>query len=92
MLAVPEVASAMNAPMPAPLIRPMTYPAPMSRMSATAEAIRTPVAMNGAALRSDTNHTTESRPKPKARSVSRATGSTSSSPAIVLYMIGHRHP
>ena len=40
--------------MPGPLIGPVMYPAAMSRIIATAEASRIPVAMNGAALGSDT--------------------------------------
>ena len=79
-LPAPVFASAMNAPIPLPLIRPVRYPVLMLRMSAMDEASRIPVAMNGAAPGSARNLISASRPNPKARSVSRATGSVSSSP------------
>jgi hypothetical protein len=49
-------------------------------MIAMEDASRIPVAMNGEALGRSTRVITPSRPNPKARSVSRATGSTSSRP------------
>src|SRR6201992_1769520 len=64
----------------------------MSRMIATDEASRTPVAMNGAALGSDTIRTVARPENPNARLVSLATGSTSSRPAIVLYRTGQIAP
>ena len=65
---------AAKAPMPA-------IPVPMSSTAtattnANDAATRTPVAINGAALGSDTRRTTPSGPKPKERSVSVASGST----------------
>src|SRR6201996_2714701 len=64
----------------------------MSRMIATDEASRIPVAMNGAALGSDTIRTVASPENPNARLVSLATGSTSSRPAMVLYRTGQIAP
>ena len=59
---------------------------------ATAEASRMPVAMNGAALGSDTMRIVASLENPNARLVSFANGSTSSIPAIVLYSTGQIAP
>ena len=64
----------------------------MSRMIATDEASRMPVAINGAALGSDTIRIVSKAEYPNARLVSLATGSTSSRPAIVLYSTGQIAP
>jgi hypothetical protein len=61
----------------------------MSRMIATAEASRTPVAINGAALGSGTMRTVASPENPNARLGSFASGSAS---AIVLYSTGQIAP
>src|SRR6185437_15032138 len=71
---VPLSVWAAKAPMP-PIPVPMSSTATATTNPDDA-ATRTPVAMNGAALGSDTRRATPSGPKPKERSVSLASGST----------------
>jgi hypothetical protein len=61
----------------------------MSRMIATAEASRTPVAINGAALGSDTMRTVASPENPNARfaSTEEVSGSRARSPVTVVSFI-----
>lgn len=80
MLGALVLASAMKAPIPLPSMRPVTTPMPMLTTIATDEASLIPVTMNGAADGRQTRRITAIRPNPNARSVSLASGSTSSSP------------
>ena len=71
---------------------PMKSSAVKARISATAEARRSPVTMYGSALGSVIRHSRSNRPTPNDRAVSIATGSTSRTPYIVCTRSGQNAP
>src|SRR5918992_1342509 len=71
---------------------PMNSSAVNARMRATAEEIRSPVAMYGTELGSVIRYRRSKRPTPNERAVSIATGSTSRTPYIVCTRSGQNAP